>query len=136
MVPVLLCAGLLVTGCSHATVGAADREPAEVEPIEGTDRSRVTLTADAARRLDIQTEPVRESDDGALVVPYSAVIYDASGDTWVYTNPEPLVFTRDAISVESIDGDDVLLSSGPEVGTLVVTVGAAELYGTEGDIGH
>ncbi|MFN2484422.1 MAG: hypothetical protein ABR509_05725 [Candidatus Limnocylindria bacterium] len=111
-------------------------EPAQVEPIEGTDLSRITLTADAARRLDIQTEPVHDSAGGELVVPYSAVIYDASGDTWVYTSPETLVFVRHAITVESINGDDVVLSSGPDVGTLVVTVGAAELYGTEGDIGH
>lgn len=35
-------------------------EPARVEPIEGTDLSRIELTERAAERLDIQTVPVRE----------------------------------------------------------------------------
>ena len=65
------------------------------------------------------------------VVPTSSVLYDAKGKTWVYTNPEPLVFVRHAISVDHVDGDRVVLSDGPLPGTAVVTVGAAELLGTE-----
>ena len=65
------------------------------------------------------------------VVPHAAVLYDAKGKTWVYTNPEPLVFVRHAVSVDYIDGDRVVLSDGPAPGTAVVTVGASELLGTE-----
>jgi len=65
------------------------------------------------------------------VVPTSAVLYDAKGKTWVYTNPEPLVFVRHAISIDYIDGDRAVLLDGPASGTAVVTVGAAELLGTE-----
>jgi len=65
------------------------------------------------------------------VVPTSSVLYDAKGKTWVYTNPEPQVFVRHAITVDHIDGDRVVLSDGPAPGTTVVTVGAAELLGTE-----
>jgi hypothetical protein len=77
------------------------------------------------------------SGSGTLrnVVPYAAVLYDPRGDTWVYTNPEPLVFVRHLISVEYIEGDLAVLSSGPSVGTAVVTVGAAELFGIEFGIG-
>ncbi|HEX6306474.1 MAG TPA: hypothetical protein VFZ76_19900 [Anaerolineales bacterium] len=73
------------------------------------------------------------SGNGALrkVVPYAAVLYGVNGETWVYTNPEPLVFVRSPITIDYIEGDLAVLSEGPEVGTAVVTLGAAELFGTE-----
>jgi hypothetical protein len=65
------------------------------------------------------------------VVPHAAVIYDAQGKTWVYTNPAPLVFVRHPISVDFVDGDLAVLADGPPLGAAVVAVGAAELLGTE-----
>jgi hypothetical protein len=65
------------------------------------------------------------------VIPYAAVIYDPHGATWVYTNPEPLVFVRHPIVVDYIDDDEAILSDGPSAGIAVVTVGAAELFGAE-----
>jgi len=65
------------------------------------------------------------------VVPYSAVLYDVHGNTWVYTNPEPLVFVRHKVDVDYIEGDVAVLEDGPPSGTKVVTVGAALLLGTE-----
>jgi hypothetical protein len=114
-------------------------EPAVVEAIEGSDISKVTLTQRASERLDIQTADVTEETvDGAarIIVPYSAVIYETDGSTWVYTSPEPLVFVRMAITVEKISGDIAILTEGPEVGTQVVSVGGAMLYGTEHGVGH
>jgi hypothetical protein len=65
------------------------------------------------------------------VVPYAAVLYGVHGETWVYSNPEPLVYVRQPIVVDFIEGDLAYLSEGPEVGTAVVTIGAAELFGVE-----
>jgi hypothetical protein len=65
------------------------------------------------------------------VVPYAAVLYGVHGETWVYSNPEPLVYVRQPIVIDYVEGDLAILSEGPEVGTAVVTVGAAELFGTE-----
>jgi len=59
------------------------------------------------------------------------VLYGVHGETWVYTNPEPLVFIREPIVIDYIEGDLAVLSEGPEAGTAIVTVGAAELFGTE-----
>ena len=70
------------------------------------------------------------------VVPYSAVVYDASGDAWLYTNPEPLVFIRHRLAIEHIEGELAVLKDGPAAGTEVVTVGAAELFGAEVGVGH
>jgi hypothetical protein len=69
-------------------------------------------------------------------MPYAAVLYDPNGDTWAYTNPEPLVFVRSPITVVTIEGNRAVLSAGPAAGTQVVTVGAAELLGTEYEVGE
>jgi hypothetical protein len=73
------------------------------------------------------------------VVPDSAVIYDHAGEPWVYVNPNPFVFVRQPVSIEpgpfgevtSEPQRTVVLSRGPETGTPVVVVGAAQLYGIE-----
>ena len=70
------------------------------------------------------------------VVPYSAILYDLTGDTWVYTNPEPSVFVRERVDIERIEKDLAVLNTGPAVGTQVVTIGAAELYGAESRPGN
>jgi hypothetical protein len=233
---ILIVASLQLLGCSPSTK-AKKTAPASVSRIEGTDRMRLTLQADAAKRLDIKTAPVREetmdqtrqfagevvavtadtnvaivqvnltendtkslqldapasilalerssttprfqaqpsktassyglsgpfgttfydmsNKDAAFVpqqlvfvelplsgsgetrkiIPYSAVLYDPSGKTWVYTNPTELDFVRQPIQIETIAGEDVILGDGPPTGTPVVTVGAAELYGTEFGVG-
>jgi hypothetical protein len=142
----LVAAGLLVVGlqlsaCTQesAEADSAGAEPAKVEHLEGSDVSRLTLTAKAAERLGIRTRPVVA---GPLrgrqrsVIPYSAVLYDAKGDTWVYVNPEPNTYVRERITVDFIDGDQAVLTNGPPEGSPVVIVGAAELYGTEFGVGH
>jgi len=261
MAMVLVVVGLLLAACAPRSAGAVKKSaPAKVEPIAGTKLSRLTLTAEAAKRLDIQTAPVREepvtrkrkvggkvmaqpegaamttggtlvssSASGAAgaapdvsgvlvsvtlnesdldkvdrgqpalilsiasgdkspglmahsvaapmmgdseeaaealyyavdsaapslapgqrvlveltllgsgarhkVIPYAAVIYDQSGATWAYTNPESLVFIRQPIVIDYIEGDRAVLSDGPAAGAAVVTVGGAELFGAETGVG-
>ena len=68
-------------------------------------------------------------------IPYSALVYDKAGKTWVYTNPQGRDYVRQAIEVQRIEGDLAYLSSGPPVGTAVVTVGTAELWGVDTGVG-
>ena len=75
------------------------------------------------------------SSAGRLSAPYASVIYDSSGNTWVYTTSENLVYVRHRITIDYIDGDLAVLLDGPPDGTEVVTVGAAELFGVENGIG-
>lgn len=111
--------------------------PAETEEIDA-DLWRVTLTESAAKRTGIETTGVEsraiEGED-RLTIPYSAVMYHYDGSTWTYTNPDPLTYVREAIDIDYIVGDLAVLDSGPAVGTTVVMVGAAELYGVEFGIG-
>jgi hypothetical protein len=97
----------------------------------------VILTEKAVDRLDITTAAVYEEiisqspKELKKVVPYSEVIYDKHGYTWVYTNPEVRVFVRHKITIDVIKGEKAFLSEGPPIGTEVVRVGAAEFK-----IGH
>jgi hypothetical protein len=68
------------------------------------------------------------------VVPYAAMLYDHEGATFVYQARGPLSFVRTPVVVDRIDGARVLLTKGPAPGTKVVTVGAAEVWGTEQDV--
>ena len=133
----LLVVPLLLAACG----GEAEHEAATaavVEEVDGTNLSKVTLTPEAAKRLDIKTAAVTANDAGR-VIPYAAVLYSPTGETWAYTNPEGLTFVRAPIVVERIEGGRAMLTKGPAPGSKVATVGVAELYGAESgidDTGH
>jgi hypothetical protein len=133
VVPLVAC--LQPLGCRKAPEDTGEEaKAAEVEHLEGAEPARVKLTEEAVKRLDIQTDTVRETDvkgKQRKVIPYAAILYDTQGDTWTYTNPEPLTYFRHPIAVDHIVGELAFLSDGPASGTAVVTVGAAELYGSE-----
>ncbi len=124
----ILIAGLVLAGCGGSSSSGGYEAPARVDT--SGELARVTLTAKAVERLDIQLAGVEESD-GARSIPYSAVLYEPDGSTWAYTNPEELVYVRASIEVERIVEDTAFLTDGPAPGTDVVTVGVAELWGTE-----
>ena len=137
-VAVLLLCMLVLSACSQQAAAPAKDLPAQIEPIAGTELNRVTLTEKAAERLALQTDMVREvAVNGAnrKVVPYSSVIYDLKGDTWIYTSSAPLTFERAPITIDFIDGDMTVLLEGPEVGVEVASVGVAELYGIDTGVG-
>ena len=124
-----LCA-LQLSACSDTPGEAEAEETASVEPIKGTDYNTITLSGDAYKRVGIETARVRE-ENGHKVVPYDAVSYTPDGDTFTYTSTEELTFVRRPITVTTVKGDEAILSHGPPVGTKVVTVGTAELFGAE-----
>ena len=135
VVVVLAIAGLQLSACERKSDTHSKIEPAHVEHIEGSELSRVTLTEKAVERIDLKTVQV-EMKSGKKVVPYSALIYDPHGLTWVYTSPKPRTFVRHQVKVDRIEGELVFLSDGPPAGTVVASVGVAELYGTEYGVGH
>jgi len=131
---------LPLAACSqHDSQAAHGDRPAQVDKIEGSELSRVTLTEKAAERIGLETASVREQDlNGSMrkVVPYSSLIYDPKGRTWIYTSPQARTFVRQQVEVDTIDGDRVLLIDGPPVGTEIASVGVAEIYGAETGVGH
>ena len=133
---------LMLSACQAPAPAPHDgEEPSHIEHIDGTDLTRVTITEKAAERIDLQTTEVFEqvmprSSAPATCVPYSSLIYDSEGRTWVYISDAPRSFVREAVVIDYIEGDVAVLSSGPSVGAVVAAVGVAELYGTEFEVGH
>jgi hypothetical protein len=132
LVIVVISAGLMLSACAPAAAPEEAEKPVTLEPIAGTDLNRITLTEKAAERLGLETAPV-VAQEGQVVIPYAALLYDPSGQAWVYVNVGTLAFERQEITVDSIQGDQVVLSKGPEAGANVVTLGATELYGSESE---
>ena len=147
----LIAAVLPLAACQPSNAASGEKakvEPATIEKIKDkdgkdTEISRLTLTAKAAERLDIKTAAVTEEQKEwagktslRKVVPYSAVLYDATGAAWVYTNPSNLVYVRQRITVDYVERGVAVLSDGPATGVKVVTLGASLLLGTEFGVGE
>ena len=123
-------AAMMATPVEAPAAGAPHTKGALYYVIESPDQKLVP-----GQRVRVET-PL--SGSGALhkVVPHSSLIYGAHGETWVYTSPEPLTYVRHTVSVDYIEDDLAVLSDGPPAGTEVVSVGAAEVFGTEFEVGH
>jgi hypothetical protein len=129
-------AAAILAGCAAAA--PAEAPPALIKPVDGSQIPQLQLTERAIQRLGIVTQPVRQAATAGQpareIISYSAVVYDTDGSTWTYVNTAARTYERKPITVTEIDGEIAQLSAGPAVGTAVVTVGAAELLGTEYDI--
>jgi hypothetical protein len=140
LILVLVALGISACGASSSaldTEASGDEGPATLKPVQGYEFDHIVLSAKAAQRLGIETGRVSRASSGAstasagTVIPYAAVLYDAKGDTFTYTNPDRLTYVRSRITISRIEGDAAVLRDGPPAGTAVVTVGASELLGTE-----
>jgi hypothetical protein len=84
LVGALLGAALLLAACGQATsTTAPHNEPAKIEHIEGTELSRVVLTPEAAKRLDIQTAAVSEEQRTRKRIVGGEIVSLASAGTMV-----------------------------------------------------
>jgi hypothetical protein len=123
-------ASLALSACKEIeTETATGYEPAKLEEIN-EDLKQVTLTEEGAARTGLKTARIRQSG-GKKIVPYAALIYDTEGNTYVYTSPKRLTYLRKEVEVDRIDGNRAVVSKGPAAGTVVVTVGAAQVHGAE-----
>jgi hypothetical protein len=126
-------AAAILAGCASAA--PAEAPPALIKPVAGSQIPQLQLTERAIQRLGIQTQPVEQGATTAQEdIPYSAVVYDTDGSTWTYVNIAARTYERKPVTVTGIDGEVAQLSAGPPAGVAVVTVGAAELLGTEYNI--
>ena len=127
-------------GTSSAPALAAEMpvqsKPAWVEATADATIKKVTLTPKAAERLGIKVDEVRVDPAGRWIVPYTSVLYDLTGGTWVYVYTEPMTFVRQAVRIDVIKGENVYLKYGPPSGTKVLATGVAQIFGTEVGVGH
>ncbi len=81
------------------------------------------------QRLGV-TIPLADARE-SLTVPWSAVVFDIHGGTWVYEQVGPRKYARRRVVVGYTVGADAVLASGPPAGIKVVTAGVQELFGAE-----
>jgi hypothetical protein len=143
VVLIAICAVSLLVFVNDSSSDTASGAATKAQPYEigekdaETGIAAVTLTESGAERTGIETASVteagtvREGSSGTLAVPYASIWYDAKGAAFVYTVTAPLSYIRAPITVDYVEGDQAILSAGPEAGTEIVTQGVAELYGAE-----
>jgi hypothetical protein len=134
MLGILVVVSMTIGACGSPASKPAAEAAVTVDKIDGSDLKKLTLSEHAAQRLGLTTAEVTASGP-ETTVPYSAILYDKSGATWAYTNPEGLVFVRAEVTVDRVAQGVAYLGAGPDPGTKVVTVGAAELWGVETGVG-
>lgn len=142
-VMLLMMFGGMAFACSDDEPSEEVVAPAQVVEIDGSELPNLVLEPRAAERLAIEitetAEIEMETPDGdsetRLLVPYSAIIYDPDGRTWVYAALDQYTFAREEVAIDYVVDTIAVLAEGPEAGTKVVMVGAAELYGEETGVG-
>lgn len=124
--------------CAQAVAAdtVAQSKPVKVETTGGVTLKKITLAQKAAERLGIQIDEVRVDPSGRRIVPYSSILYDLTGRTWVYVYAEPMTFVREAVKIDTIKGENVYLSDGPPTGTKVLATGVPQVFGLEVGVGH
>ena len=102
---------------SAATVHLYYRLPNENLRFKPGEKMTVTLPATGTGRW--------------IEIPWSAVVFDTNGGTWVYQSLGDTHYSRRRVSVDHSAGGRAFLTAGLSAGTPVVAEGAAELWGFE-----
>lgn len=131
-VAVVLLLAATSAACKQAEAAEAEHyQPAKVTPAkEKGGHPTVTLTKLGADQIGLKTRPVENRS-----LPYTAMLYDAGGQPYVFVNVKGLTFHREDITIKRITGGTVNISEGPEDGTQVVTDGLPQVHGAELEFG-
>lgn len=108
--------------------------PPSANPLTGTvdvyyEMSNVLGKLIPGQRLGV-TIPLSD-DKESLTAPWSAVVFDAHGGTWIYEQMGPHRYLRRRVAIRYTIGPDAVLGPGPTVGVNVVVEGVQELFGAE-----
>jgi cobalt-zinc-cadmium efflux system membrane fusion protein len=129
-----------VTVLGHETIGPwRDARPVTGPPSADAASASVDLYYALAglasirpgERLSVRVPLVSAAPVRALMIPASAVVYDLGGGAWVYEQKAPHVFVRRRVEISASSGGNLIVARGLREGLQIVTVGVAELYGTE-----
>lgn len=135
--PIFLTIALSVglSACQKHSNHAQKISPAKIDKIEGSAVSKVTLTADAEKRLGIETIVPELGDSNRALVPLSALLYDTKGAAWLFACSSEHVYQRVRVEVLDTLENQVRVSGALPRGVAIVTQGVAELYGAEFGVG-
>ena len=126
------------------TLGNAnERYITNASPIEGPPLSDMnSASSDFYYKIDnsdgqfrigmwVKVELMQHSQEYQLVIPFSSIVYDINGGTWLYVKKQENQFSRQRVEIANIIKDTAILRKGVSAGVEVVITAVAELYGTE-----
>jgi multidrug efflux pump subunit AcrA (membrane-fusion protein) len=127
-----------LAGCSSASSSStASQSPTfSVVTAPGSSEPTITLTPLGATRIGLETATVSVGITGEATFPYSALLYEPNGQAAVYVSTGTLSFQRAFVTVGSITGNTVVVTSGVTPGQRVATDGAQELLGVQNGVGE
>ncbi len=135
---VALVLAVAVAGCGSTQQDASIAPSARLVGATGSAPGQIILSQLGKQHIGVQTAPARAvatsppvttttvvrgvkhttttpapRPTASVIVPYSALVYDPSGKTYVFTQRSPLTYTEVPATVDRIDGSDAYLSVGP-----------------------
>ena len=136
MNPAILFTVLTFAACTQHGSEVSKPRPATVEKSLVSDGTPVTtLTAEARKRLGIESNIFQKNSTGVRTFPISSLLYDNSGTSWVFVEPVPLKFHRERIQILHTQNQLIEVNADFSDRIPVVVVGAAELNGAESGVG-
>ncbi len=106
---------------------SANPQTATVDLFYEVDNRTALLTP--GQRVGVSI-PLRGESE-SLTAPWSAVVHDIHGGTWVYEQTAPWTYVRRRVTVRHVVTDQAVLASGPPLGSRIVAVGAQEIFSSE-----
>jgi multidrug efflux pump subunit AcrA (membrane-fusion protein) len=131
----MLAVATALGGCGSARTPAPPPS-ARLVSQPGSHTREIVLTPLGAQRIGLVTTAVRRPAPapGGVLVPASAIVYDPTGRTLIFTSPSPLHYLERPVQVARFLGPLVMLDRGPGPGARVVSVGAEELFGVQSGV--
>jgi multidrug efflux pump subunit AcrA (membrane-fusion protein) len=125
-----------LAGCSASAPAASQPPTSQLVTTPGNAEPSVELTPLGATRIGLETAAVTVGQAGEATFPYSALLYEPNGQAAVYVSTGTLTFLRELVTVDSISGGTVVVTTGVTPGQRVVTDGAEELLGVQNGVGE
>lgn len=72
----------------------------------------------------------------SLAIPWSSIVYDIHGNTWVYVQESSHTFSRKRVFLDHVIGNQALINEGLTDGAKVVMNGALEIFSVETGFSH
>ena len=126
----------ILSGCSTPSSITTQPPTSKLVQVPGSSQPNIVLTRLGAERIGLETAPVTVGTGGEAAFPYTALLYESNGQAAVYVTDGQLTFTRHFVSVATINGNTVIVTSGVTTGDRVVTDGAEELLGVQNGVGE
>lgn len=88
-----------------------------------------------AQRVSVALNLLSKSSD-ALTIPWSAIVFDIYGGSWVYIQKTKNTYQRSRVFLDFVKGNKAVISGGLEAGANVLANGALELFAIETGFTH